>query len=50
MQVTAALMAFNLPWIIKPIYGLVSDFVPLFGFGLSARCLLSVKVDAMHWA
>ncbi|MGC1236610.1 MAG: MFS transporter, partial [Xanthobacteraceae bacterium] len=23
---------FNLPWIIKPIYGLVSDFLPLFGY------------------
>src|SRR5712691_8449789 len=31
VQVTAYLTIFNLPWIIKPIYGLVSDFVPLFG-------------------
>ena len=31
MQVTAALTAFNLPWIIKPGHGLGSDFVPLFG-------------------
>jgi hypothetical protein len=32
VQVTAALTAFNFPWIIKPVYGLVSDFVPLFGY------------------
>ena len=32
LQVTAFFTAFNFPWIIKPIYGLVSDFVPLFGY------------------
>lgn len=31
-QVTAFVTVFNLPWIIKPVYGLVSDFVPLFGY------------------
>jgi len=32
LQVTAYLAIFNLPWIIKPLYGLFSDFVPLFGY------------------
>jgi predicted MFS family arabinose efflux permease len=32
LQVTAFLTVFNLPWIIKPVYGLLSDFVPLFGY------------------
>jgi predicted MFS family arabinose efflux permease len=32
LQVTAFLTLFNLPWIIKPVYGLVSDFLPLFGY------------------
>src|SRR6266581_8951211 len=32
VQVTAFVTVFNLPWIIKPLYGLVSDFVPLFGY------------------
>jgi MFS family permease len=32
VQVTAFVTIFNLPWIIKPLYGLVSDFVPLFGY------------------
>ncbi len=32
IQVTAFITVFNLPWIIKPLYGLISDFVPLFGY------------------
>jgi len=32
LQVTAYLAIFNLPWIIKPIYGALSDFLPLFGY------------------
>ena len=32
LQVTAFVTLFNLPWIIKPIYGLISDFLPLFGY------------------
>src|SRR5260370_38578912 len=31
VQVTAFVTVFNLPWIIKPLYGLVSDFLPLLG-------------------
>src|SRR6202163_4244531 len=31
-QITAYLTLFSLPWIIKPLYGLISDFVPLFGY------------------
>src|ERR1700689_5739690 len=30
LQVTAYLAIFNFPWIIKPVYGAFSDFVPLF--------------------
>ena len=32
LQVTAYLTIFNFPWIIKPVYGAFSDFVPLFGY------------------
>src|SRR5436853_6354617 len=32
VQVTAFLTLFNLPWVIKPLYGAISDFVPLFGY------------------
>jgi MFS family permease len=31
-EVTAFLAIFNLPWIIKPVYGVLSDLVPLFGY------------------
>jgi MFS family permease len=32
LQVTAYLTIFNFPWIIKPVYGALSDLVPLFGY------------------
>jgi MFS family permease len=32
VQVSAYLTILNLPWIIKPVYGIVSDFLPLFGY------------------
>src|SRR5438477_12055323 len=32
VQVTAYLTILNLPWIIKPVYGIVPDFLPLFGY------------------
>jgi len=41
VQITAFVTVFNLPWIIKPIYGLVSDFVPLFGYRRKSYLLLA---------
>src|SRR5690242_4892904 len=41
LQVTAFLTVFNLPWIMKPIYGLVSDFVPLFGYRRKSYLILA---------
>lgn len=32
LQVTAFFAIFNFPWIIKPIYGVFSDLLPLFGY------------------
>jgi MFS family permease len=32
VQIAAFLTVLNLPWFLKPIYGVVSDFVPLFGY------------------
>ena len=32
LQVSAYFTIFNFPWIIKPIYGAISDFAPLFGY------------------
>jgi predicted MFS family arabinose efflux permease len=41
LQITAYLTIFNVPWIIKPIYGLVSDFIPLFGYRRKSYLLLA---------
>ena len=32
VQIAAFLTILNLPWFINPLYGLVSDFIPLFGY------------------
>ena len=39
LQVTAYLAIFNFPWVIKPLYGAFSDFVPLFGYRRKAYLL-----------
>ncbi len=41
VQVTAWLTVLNLPWIIKPVYGTVSDFVPLFGYRRKAYLVIA---------
>ena len=41
VQVTAYLTVLNFPWIIKPVYGIVSDFVPLFGYRRKAYLVLA---------
>jgi MFS family permease len=37
----AYLTILNLPWIIKPVYGIVSDFLPLFGYRRKAYLVLA---------
>ena len=41
LQVTAFTTVFNLPWVIKPVYGLVSDFLPLFGYRRKSYLLIA---------
>ncbi len=41
LQVTAFITVFNVPWVIKPLYGLVSDFLPLFGYRRRSYLLLA---------
>lgn len=41
LQVTAYLAILNFPWIIKPVFGLVSDFVPLFGYRHKSYLILA---------
>jgi MFS family permease len=51
-QVTAFLTVFNLPWIIKPVYGLVSDFLPLFGYRRKSYLIIAniAAVVGYLWA
>ena len=41
VQVSAYLTILNLPWIIKPVYGIVSDFLPLFGYRRKAYLVIA---------
>jgi MFS family permease len=51
VQVTAYLAILNFPWIIKPVFGLVSDFIPLFGYRRKSYLILSsiCGVGAYAW-
>ena len=51
LQVSAYLAIFNFPWIIKPIYGAFSDFVPLFGYRRKPYLLAAnaVAAGAFFW-
>jgi MFS family permease len=52
VQVTAFVTLFNLPWVIKPVYGLVSDFVPLFGYRRKSYLLIAnvAAIAGFFWA
>ena len=52
LQVTAFLAVFNFPWIIKPVYGLLSDFVPIFGYRRKSYLIIAnvVAVAAYLWS
>jgi MFS family permease len=46
LQVTAYITVFNFPWIIKPVYGAISDFVPIFGYRRKSY-LLAANIAAI---
>ncbi len=50
LQVTAYFGALNFPWIIKPLYGLVSDVVPLFGYRRTGYLMLASSGAAIAYA
>jgi len=55
VQVAAMMTVTWLPWVIKPLYGMVSDFLPLFGYRrkyylMLANALASCAYVAMTWA
>lgn len=51
LQVSAGLAVLNLPWIIKPLWGAISDFVPLFGYRRRGYLLLAygAAIAAFLW-
>ena len=52
LQVTAILAVFNFPWIIKPVYGLLSDFVPIFGYRRKSYLIIAnvIAMAAYLWS
>lgn len=50
LQVTAYFGALNFPWVIKPVFGLVSDFVPLFGYRRTSYLILASAGAAAGYA
>lgn len=50
LEVTAYLALFNFAWVIKPAYGLVSDFVPLFGLRRKSYLIISSILAAVSYA
>jgi MFS family permease len=52
LQVTAFVTLFNVPWVIKPVYGLVSDFLPLFGYRRKSYLLIAnvAAIGGYFWA
>lgn len=51
VEVTAYLAVLNFPWIIKPVFGLVSDFFPLFGYRRKSYLIVAslCAVGAYAW-
>jgi len=51
VQVTAYLTVLNLPWIIKPVYGIVSDFLPIFGYRRKSYLVIAnlAAAGAYYW-
>jgi MFS family permease len=52
VQIAASLAILDVPWVVKPLYGVVSDFLPLFGYRRRSYLLLANAgaVAAFVWA
>ena len=51
VQIAASLAVLDVPWVVKPLYGIVSDFLPLFGYRRRSYLLLAnaAAVAAFLW-
>ena len=50
LQVTAYFAVLNFPWVIKPVFGLVSDFIPLFGYRRKSYLIIASVCAAAGYA
>jgi predicted MFS family arabinose efflux permease len=50
LEVAAYFGVLNFPWVIKPVFGLVSDFVPLFGYRRTSYLILASVCAATGYA
>jgi MFS family permease len=50
-QISTSLAVLDVPWVIKPLYGLISDFLPLFGYRRRSYLLIAnlIAVGAFVW-
>jgi len=51
LQIAASLAVLDVPWVVKPLYGMISDFLPLFGYRRRSYLLLAsaAAVGAFLW-
>ena len=51
LQIATSLAVLDVPWVIKPLYGMVSDFLPLFGYRRRSYLLLAnvCAIAAFLW-
>ena len=51
VKISASLAALDIPWIIKPLWGAISDFVPLFGYRRRSYLILAnvMGIGAFAW-
>ncbi len=51
VQIAAYLAVLDVPWVIKPLYGIISDFLPLFGYRRRSYLLLAnaCAIAAFLW-
>ncbi len=49
LDVTTYFAVLNFPWVIKPVFGLVSDFLPLFGYRRTSYLLLASAGAALSY-
>src|SRR5271165_7389536 len=50
VQIAASLAVLDVPWVVKPLYGMVSDFLPLAGYRRRSYLLLAASAASVAFA